>query len=111
MVMVDVDDVGRGLAEGLLVGDALDDPVGLKAVAAGGGELRMAEIGLVHREDEAADAGDGLELVRGRGGPRGAVIGADVGATLPEPPGEAQDHHALHAAGDRHGRSRRSLVS
>lgn len=102
VVVVGVDEVGRGAAMGLLVGDAFDDPVGVEAVASVWGELRVAEIGLVDGEDEAADVGDGGELVVGGAGPGGAVVGADVGAALPRPTHAPEDHHALHAARDRH---------
>ena len=95
--MVGVDEVRRRAAERVVVGGAFDDPVGVEAVAAGGLVVGWgAEIGLVDGEDEAAQTGDGLELVGGGGGPRGAVVGADVGAALPQPPRATQHEHALH---------------
>lgn len=90
VVVVEVDYVGRRVAERVLVGHALDDAVGVEAVVGG------TEIGLVVGEDEAADAWDRVELVGGGGGPRGAVVAAHVGAALPQPPRAAQHEHTLH---------------
>lgn len=87
VVVVGVDEVGRRVALGVLVGGAFDDPVGVEVVAGGGGlgVGWVVEVGFVDGEDEAAEAGDGFELVGGGGGPGGAVVGAYVGATFPEP--------------------------
>lgn len=101
-VVVDDDQVGRRAAEGLLVVGALHHPLRVEGVAGGGGVLGAAEVGLVDGQDGSADARDGLELVGGGGGPRGAVVGADVGAALPPPPHAAQHHHPFDAAGNGH---------
>lgn len=100
--VIGVDQVGRGVAERVVVGNALDDPIGVEAVAAGGGVLGGEQIGLVDGEDEAAEAGDGGELVGGGGGPALAVVGADVGAALPCPAEAAQNDDAFDAASYRH---------
>lgn len=47
VIVIEVNDVGRGVTLSLLVGDALDKPIGIETVAAGGGELGAAEIRLV----------------------------------------------------------------
>lgn len=85
MEVVGVDEVGRGVAEGLLVGEAFDDPLRVEAVAAGGGELGAAEVVFVDGEDEAAEAGYGFEFGGGGGRPGGTVVGADVGAAFAGP--------------------------
>lgn len=65
VVVVAINEVRGRVTKGLLVGEALDNPVRVESVAAGGGELGVAEIRLVDGEDEAADAGHALELLRG----------------------------------------------
>lgn len=90
VLVVQVDEVGRGSAEGLLVAHALHHALG------------GAEIGLVDGQDQAAEAGDGVELVGGGQGPAVGVVRAHVGAAPPEPARAAQHHHALGAAEDRH---------
>lgn len=86
VLVVRVDDVGGRPALGLLVGDALHDPVRVEPVPAPRGrELRVPQIGLVHRQDEPADARRRFELLGGGRGPGGAVVGAHVGAALPRP--------------------------
>lgn len=102
MRVVEVDEVRRHAAKGMVVGGALDDRVGIEAVATGGRVLGAAEVLLVDREYEAADAGDGLELSGSGEGPRVAVVGAHVGAPLPRPPATPRHHHALHPTQHRH---------
>lgn len=86
---VAVNEVRWRMTMGLLVGDALDDPVRVESVAAGGGELGVAEVRFVDGEDEAADAGHRLELLRCSQSPGGAIVGTDVGAALAGPTGAA----------------------
>lgn len=102
VVVVGVDQVGRSVAEGLLVVGALHHPFRVDPVAGGGGEPGAAGVRVVDGQDGAADAGDGVELVGGGDGPRGAVVGADVGAALPRPPHAPEHHHPFGAAGNRH---------
>ena len=51
--MVAVDQVQRRMALGLLVGDALDDPVRVEPVLAQGLPLRVSEVRFVDGEDYA----------------------------------------------------------
>lgn len=74
MVVVGVDEVRRGAALSLLVGNALDNPLWFDAVAAVRGVPRVVEVGLVDGEDEAADARNGLELLRSGQSPAAAII-------------------------------------
>ena len=83
---------------GLLVRDSFDEPVRVGSVATRGKELGVSEIGLVDSEDDAADSGNGLELVGCGVGPRGAIVGAHIRATLPGPTHAAQYYDALYAA-------------
>ena len=97
VLVVGVYEIRRHAALGFRVADTLDDAIGVDAVAAGGLIVgRTAEIGLVDGKDEAAEAGDGLELVGSGGGPRGAVVRADVCAALPQPACAAEHEDALH---------------
>lgn len=89
VVVIGVYEVGRRAAFGEGVGDTLDDVGGVETVAARRGEARVGQVLLVDGEDEAADAGDGLELGGVGGGPGLGVVGADVGEALPGPAGAA----------------------
>ena len=62
--MVAVDQVQRRMALGLLVGDALDDPVRVEPVLAQGLPLRVSEVRFVDGEDYATDTWNKVELVR-----------------------------------------------
>ena len=62
--MVAVDQVQRRMALGLLVGDALDDPVWVEPVLAQGLPLRVSEVRFVDGEDYATDTWNKVELVR-----------------------------------------------
>lgn len=104
MVVVDVDYVGRSPTQCLLVSDALDEPLGVGAVAPRGEELGVLKIGFVDGEDQAADSRDGLEIVDSGGGPWDAVVGADVSAALPCPAQATQHDDALDSAGEGHWR-------
>ena len=61
--MVVVDQIQRRMALGLLVGDALDDPVRVKPVLAQGLPLRVSEVRFVDGEDYATDTWNKVELV------------------------------------------------
>ena len=54
MGLVGVDEVGRGSAVGLVIGDALDEVVGVEAGAVGLREEGSAEVGLIDGDDDAA---------------------------------------------------------
>lgn len=97
--MIGINEVRRRVALGLLVRHALDDPIGVHLVPARGRVLGVSQVVLVGGEDDAADAWHGLELLHGGVRPRGAVVGADVGAPFPCPPEAAEHYHALHPAG------------
>ena len=53
MVVIDVDDVRRRSALGLLVRDSLDELVQVGSAAIDGKEFGVSEIGLVDNEDDA----------------------------------------------------------
>lgn len=74
VLVVRVDDVWGSAAEGLLVRDSFDDPVGVEPVALGRGKLGVPKIWFVNREYDAADTWDWLELFGGGSGPGGAVV-------------------------------------
>ena len=74
VVVVGVDEVGRGAAMGLLVGDALHNPLWFHALAPRRGVLWVVEVRLVDGEDDAADTGNRLELLRSGRRPAAAVI-------------------------------------
>lgn len=69
VVSIGVDDVRRASAVGLVIGNALDEPVGVHAVSGGKGEAGSGEVGLVDGEDGAGDAGDGFKIVGDGRGP------------------------------------------
>jgi hypothetical protein len=100
--VVDVDEVWRARGADVLVGGALDDPVGVdvREPAPRQRQLGVAEVRLVVGQDDAAYARDGLEVRGRRRRPRLAVVGADVGEPLPRPPRAPQAHHPLQPAGD-----------
>ena len=74
VVVVGVDEVGRGVALGLLVGDTLHNPLWFHPVPPWWGVLWVVEVGFVDSQDEAADARNGLELLRGGQRPAAAII-------------------------------------
>ena len=74
VVVVGVDEVGRGAAMELLVGDTLHNPLWFHAVAPRRGVLLVIEVRLVDGEDDAADRGNRLELLRSGRRPAAAVI-------------------------------------
>lgn len=100
---IGVDEVRGALALGIGVGGVLGDEFGIHAVAAVGGEAGVGDVVLVDGENGAADAGDRGELGGVGEGPGLAVVGADVGETLPGPAATAEADDALHAASDGHG--------
>ena len=91
------------MAPSLRVGHALVDPIWVEAKAIIGWHITWVfEIGFVVGEDEAARAWDWFEFVGGGGRPRGAVVGAHVGAALPEPATEAEEEDAFDPTSHRH---------
>ena len=64
MFLVAVDQVRQRVALGLLVGDALDDPVRVELVPARGLPLRVSEVRFVDGEDYVTDTWDGVELIK-----------------------------------------------
>lgn len=74
VVVVGVDNVWRSAALGILVGDALDEPVRVEMVATGWGELGVADIKFVDGEDDTTDAWNMFEFFYGRGWKCDAVV-------------------------------------
>ena len=55
MGVVDVAEVGQGSTVGLVVGDGLNEVIGVEAGAAGVREEGAAEVGLIDGEDDVVD--------------------------------------------------------
>ena len=63
MLLVTVDQVRQHVALGLLVGDALDDPVRVEPVPARRLPLRVSKVRFIDSEDYVTDTWDAVELV------------------------------------------------
>lgn len=100
--VISVNEIRRRVAPRLLVGDALDDPIGVESEPTGRFIMWTAKIRLVDGEDQSAGARDGFELIDGGRRPGGAVVGANIGAALPHPATKAKYEDALDPASYRH---------
>ena len=71
VLLIVVDQVRLHMALGLLVGDALDDPVWVEPIPAQGLLLRVLEVRFIGGEDYATDTWDKVELIGRCCWPRG----------------------------------------
>lgn len=114
MVMIEVYQVSRCTALGILIGLAVNDPAGIDAIAAGRGPLRMIKIILVHSKDEAAEPRHRLEIISRCQSPGLAVMTSRVEAALPRPASTRKAVDTLEhrdATSKRHQRARLGMAA